>query len=967
MLSYNAPHVGQEQPIYMTTKKLFIIDAMAMAFRNFHAFSQRQLATAAGQPTSAVYGSAQFMLKLIEDEKPDYVIVATDSKEKTFRHEMYDKYKANRKDMPEDLAKQLPIFFELFAAMGIPVLRQPGMEADDLIGSLVKKFARPDLHCYIVSGDKDFMQLVNPYVSLYSPKKSEAAQIVSDQGVFDKFGCRPDQVIDMLAIIGDASDNVPGVHGIGDKGAAKLIHEFHTLDGIYNNIESIANVRLKTALLGAKDMAYLSQKLVTIKTDIHLEVDLDEMRVDPKHATANNQLLALFTSLEFRGLTTKINAVLNQPTDTASSVFRDAPAGRPIVKAPAPTGDENPALIKTPAAQIDPRQSESFEKYGKEYRVANTPELLMKCAQELSAASVFSFDTETTGLDRIADVPIGISASTKDGTGWYIPLIQKHLTGWLTPESMIEAMKPIFADATKLKIAHNLKFDLQMFANANIPIAGPYGDTMLANYVINPISREHGLDSCALRDLSFKKIPTSALMGDKYNVQMSDVPLDLLATYACEDADIVLRLHHAYMPVLKSLGMEYVYQDIEAKLAPIIARMEQAGIYIDAEALGDISTKLDKRSRELEEVIHKEAGEVFNIQSPKQLQVILFERLKIHEKLGLTRIKKTKSGYSTDVTVLEAMEEHPLPRAILEYRMVNKLKNTYVDTLPQLLHPKTNRIHTSFHQTGTTTGRLSSSDPNLQNIPIRSPEGREIRRAFCASAPGRVIVSADYSQIELRLLAHISDDEGLKEAFAAGTDIHTATAMKIFGVTADQVTPGLRSNAKAINFGIIYGMGPQRLARDTGVTMAEAKSFIEKYFAGFPKIRTYIDQAKAAAREHGYSMTMTGRRRPIPEINARDRGTMVNGENMAVNSPIQGSAADLIKLAMINIQKKLDQEVQLDAKMLLQVHDELVFECAEQDAAALTAIVVETMEHAMELKVPLKVEAGQGYSWLDAH
>lgn len=951
----------------MPTQKLFIIDAMAMAFRNYHAFSQRQLTTSSGHPTSAVYGSAQFMMKLIEDEKPDYLIVATDSREKTFRHEMYPAYKANRKEMPEDLAKQLPEFFELFAAMGIPVLRQSGMEADDLIGSIVTKFAGPELHCYIVSGDKDFMQLVNPHVCLYSPKKNEAAQIISNAGVFEKFGCNPNQVIDILAIIGDTSDNVPGVHGVGDKGAAKLIQEYSSLDGIYQNIEQIANVRLKNALMESKDKAYLSRQLVTIKTDIPLSIDLNEMQLDVKKSTVNNELLTLFTNLEFKNLTTKLkNAMgIGQPTPSPTSVFK-APVVMNLRKSTPGSTEENAELIKTASAPVDPRQSESFEKYGKDYRVANTPELLMKCVQELGAATAFSFDTETTGLDRIADTPIGISASTKEGTAWYIPLIQKHLTGWLTPETVIESLKPIFADASKLKIAHNLKFDLQMFANARIPIVGPYGDTMLANYVIDPIAREHGLDSCALKDLNFKKIPTSALMGDKFNIAMADVELDLLTTYACEDADVVLRLHNAYIPILASMGMEYVYKEIESPLAPIIGKMEQAGIYIDADTLSDISTKLDQRSRELEQLIHKEAGEVFNIQSPKQLQVILFERLKIHEKLGLTRLKKTKTGFSTDVTVLEAMEEHPLPRAILEYRMVNKLKNTYVDTLPQLLHPKTNRIHTSFHQTGTATGRLSSTDPNLQNIPIRTTEGREIRRAFCAPTADRVIISADYSQIELRLLAHISGDEGLREAFLSGKDIHTATAMKIFGVAAEQVTPALRSNAKAINFGIIYGMGPQRLARDTGVSMSEAKSFIEKYFAGFPKIRTYIDQAKTSARANGYSVTMTGRRRPIPELFARDRGTMVNGENMAVNSPIQGSAADLIKLAMIAIQKKLDAS-ELDAKMLLQVHDELVFECHQRDAEELTKLVVEAMEHAMELTVPLKVEAGQGHNWLEAH
>jgi DNA polymerase-1 len=521
-------------------------------------------------------------------------------------------------------------------------------------------------------------------------------------------------------------------------------------------------------------------------------------------------------------------------------------------------------------------------------------------------------------------------------------------------------------DPKKTKIAHNLKFDLQMFHNLGLEICGPYGDTMLASYVINPLAKEYNLDACALEILGLHKIATSELMGKDYSRPMADVPIEQLATYACEDADAVFQLHTHYMRALSELNLMNVYRDIEVPLAPVLARMEQSGIFINTDALFEISEKLDCRIKQLEKEIYKEAGEEFNINSPKQLQVILFEKLKIHEKLGVTRIKKTKTGFSTDVTVLEALADHPLPKAMLEFRLISKLKSTYVDTLPQLVHRKTNRIHTSFHQTGTTTGRLSSSDPNLQNIPIRTAEGREIRKAFCASSPDRVIISADYSQIELRLLAHMADDSGLKEAFMSEKDVHTATAMKVFGISADEVTPDLRSNAKAINFGIIYGMGPQRLARETNTTMVQAKDFIEKYFAGFPQIRAYIDQAKRSARDLGYSRTITGRRRPIPEIHSRERAVAVNGENMAVNSPIQGSAADLVKLAMITIQNQLEKST-LDAKLLLQVHDELVFECLETDAEKVMILVKTAMEGAMDLCVPLKVEVGKGRNWLEAH
>ena len=608
----------------------------------------------------------------------------------------------------------------------------------------------------------------------------------------------------------------------------------------------------------------------------------------------------------------------------------------------------------------------SRSKLGSQYLIANSPELVIRLTQELSGADMFSFDTETTGLDRIEDTPIGISFSTRAGHGWYVPLVQKHLSGWLTPEFIRQQVEPILRDPKKTKVAHNLKFDIQMLSNLGIEVSGPFGDTMLASYIINPISKEHSLDSCSLERLNFKKIPTTALMGDKFERSMLDVPLEDLATYACEDADVVFQLDKIYQPILSEMGLKDVYENIDVPLAPVLAAMEKTGVHIDSDALAEISMKLDKRAKQLEQLIYKEAGEEFNINSPKQLQVILFEKLAIHSQLGITRIKKTKSGFSTDVSVLESLSAHALPRAILEFRTVTKLKNTYVDALPQLLNPKTGRVHTNFHQTGTATGRLSSSDPNLQNIPIRKEEGREIRKAFSASAPDRKIISADYSQIELRLLAHISDDNGLKTAFASDQDIHTATASKIFGIPPSQVTADLRSNAKAINFGIIYGMGPQRLARETGVSMAEAKTFIEKYFDGFPKIRDYIDTAKSAARQLGYSTTMTGRRRPIPEINAKDRAVMINGENMAVNSPIQGSAADLVKIAMINTQKQLN-ESGLDAKMLLQVHDELVFECKDSQVDAVKALVKSAMENAMKLSVPLKVEVGAGLNWLEAH
>jgi DNA polymerase I len=944
-------------------KRFFIIDAMAMAFRNFHAFGMRPLSTKEGLPTSAVFGSAQFMLKLIEEEKPDYLVVATDSKEKTFRHDLYPEYKANRKDMPEDLAKQLPYFFELFSAMGIKVLKMPGMEADDIIGSLVTQMGQDDVHCYIVSGDKDFMQLVSPNVSLYAPKKNEPAQIISFDQVFEKFGCSPSEVIDVLAIIGDTADNVPGVHGIGDKGASKLIQEFHSLESIYDSLDKIANVRMRNALEASKERAFLARKLVTIHCEIALGHSLDEFKFDGKQGAANPALVEFFRKMEFRSLSEKMAQKLGLSggtTTTTTTTTKSAAAYSPSYRATGP--------VDLNQRQQAPKniESSSFEKYGQTYFAANSPEKLAACLLALETASVFSFDTETTGLDRIGDVPIGISVSTEAQKAWYIPLIQEHLEGWLTPDHVRSSLADILTSSHKLKVAHNLKFDLQMLNNAGMTVSGPFGDTMMQSYVLAPEGREHGLDHCALNHLAFTKIKTSELMGQGFETKMRDVPLDKLASYACEDADITLRLFHHLKPILENKNLLSVYESIEMPLVPILARMEQTGIYVDAEALAETSDQLDVLAKNYEKRVHELAGEVFNIGSPKQLQVILFEKMKLHELLGLTRLKKTKSGFSTDVTVLESMAEHELPRTILQYRTVMKLKSTYVDTLPQLIHKKTGRVHTHFHQTGTTTGRLSSSDPNLQNIPIRKAEGKQVRKAFCAPTKDRVLVSADYSQIELRLLAEISQDPGLIAAFQQDADIHTATAMKIFGIDKNQVTADIRSKAKAINFGIIYGMGPQRLARDTGSTMADAKSFIEKYFAGFPNIKAYIEDAKRKAYELGYSTTLTGRKRPILELQSRERAVVVNGENMAVNSPIQGSAADLVKKAMVDVQYKIDT-LKLDAQLLLQVHDELVLECHRDIVEQVKSVVKEAMEKVWSLSVPLKVEVGSGHSWLDAH
>ena len=752
--------------------------------------------------------------------------------------------------------------------------------------------------------------------------------------------------------MGDTADNIPGVFGIGEKGAAKLISAYSTLEGIYDHIDEIKNEKQRNGLIDNKEMAYLSRKLLTIKTDLKLPWNLEDMALDVAKASANNELLALFQELEFRSLSARVAADLKDRNAVESPVTA------------------TPKKLTLPALELLPGPDEATidevdHRVREGYSLVNNKAGLAAFADDLKLALEISFDTETTGLNCINDRPIGASIASETGKAWYLPIVDQHLDG-ITPAQVLAVLKPILEDPKRTKVAHNAKFDIQMLKNVGIEVSAPLIDTMICSWLLDSTSRDHGLDSCSLNCLGMQKIPTTKLMGAKKNRPMIEVPLNLLADYACEDADATLQLAKYYKPKLAEAGLLSVLTEIEMPIVPILARMEQDGIFVDAPTLDEISSRLAVRIKEMELEIYQAAGEEFNINSPKQLQVILFEKLKIHELLGLKRLKKTKSGFSTDVSVLESLSDHPLPKVLLEYRMLTKLKNTYVDSLPQLINPKTNRIHSSFHQTGTATGRLSSSDPNLQNIPIRSDQGREIRKAFRAGSKDQVLISADYSQVELRLLAHIAKEGALIEAFGRGDDIHRSTAARIFGLDPKSVDAATRSKAKAINFGIIYGMGPQRLARQTGVTMNEAKDFIQKYFEGYPRIKSYIEESIQNARRLGYATTITGRRRPIPEFGSSDRMLIVNAENMAVNSPIQGSAADLIKIAMIKIEKHFVDK-RLPAKMLLQVHDELVIECLAVDAESIKAQVKACMESAMQLDVPLLAEAGYGNNWLEAH
>jgi DNA polymerase-1 len=896
----------------MSPKRLYIVDAMALAYRSFFAFGRTPLSTSSGEPTAAIYGTAMFMNKFITEEKPDHLVVVTDSPKPSFRKDLYKEYKAQRDRMPDDLTRQLPTIFELFEAYGARAHKLEGYEADDLIGSICKKYASQDLLTFIVSGDKDFMQLINDYTFMYSPKRNEPAIIVDQDKVFEKFLCKPEQVIDCLALIGDTSDNVPGVMGIGEKGAAKLIETYGDLETIYKNLDKIKAKKQRETLEASREIAFLSRDLVTIKTDIPIEIQLDAP-FDWKAAVTNNEVLDLYDRLEFRQLASKSRELVERKTKAVST--------------------------KAKKDALAPPQDDPSERDYIELSDPKDLEQWIKQAKDVPFSLAWQADTN----ELVSAKPIAFGLCRKNGEAIYFKYSEK--------------MKPALTTlATKPIVGHGLKFLCQLLNNIGLKQPNLSFDTKIADYLIDPNNNNHGFDASVVRHLGIMR----TLDSDIPEACPNDVYL------TCEAADLTMSLHEMLSRKLSDLDMDHVLNTIEMPLIPILAQMEQVGMYVDADVLVDFSSELDKIAKKVKAQIYKEVGREFNINSPKQLQEVLFEDLAIHKELGIKRLKRTKTGYSTDESVLSQLSGHPVPKMILEFRSVTKLKNTYVDSLPQHINPKTNRLHTSFRQTVAATGRLSSDNPNLQNIPMRTEMGRKIRRAFVAQKKDYVLISADYSQVEIRLLAHLANSKTLIDAFVAGMDIHTATAAKIFNLDPKDVDSDRRSQAKAINFGIIYGMGPQRLARETSVTLGEAKEFIARYFEVIPEIKTYTEHLITRARTCGYSVTMTGRRRPVIGINDSNRGIMARAENIAVNAPIQGSAADLIKLAMINIEKKLSAS-KLKGRMLLQIHDELLFESPKSEVDELTPIIRDCMENAFTTKVPLVVDIGSGPTWLDAH
>ncbi|MFH1017887.1 MAG: DNA polymerase I [Pseudomonadota bacterium] len=890
------------------------MDGSALAYRSHFAFSSNPLTNSRGMSTSAVYGFTMALLRILEKERPERIAVVFDSAEATFRHKQYKEYKATREKMPEELEDQLPYIQQVVEALRIPFLVLPTYEADDIIGTLATRAAAEGIETFMVTGDKDFLQIVGPKIKMYTLKKGGEPEVIGAEGAKAKWGIPPERVTDLMALMGDSSDNVPGVPGVGEKTATKLIQEFGSLDDLYRRLEEVQPEKLREKLRLHQDQARMCKDLVTLRLDAPIPVAVDGLKaVGPDIP----RLRTLYQELDFHSL---LEALPKSGPTPSPSAARD-------------------------------------------YERVVTKKGLEDLVRILQKAPLISVDTETTGLHPADAKAIGISFCTVPGQAFFVPFAKTDLT----EEEIWKALRPFLEDAGKPKGGQNVKYDRQVFANSGIDVRGITFDTMIESYLLDSSARQHNLDTISLKYLGIQKIPTSELIGKgKKQIPMLEADPERLAEYACEDADMAFRLHELFAPQIEHHGLGSLYRDVELPLTEVLGDMEKTGIAVDSAKLKELSVMLSGRLAELTAAIHKEAGEEFNINSPKQLGPILFEKLRIHEGLGIKRVKKTQTGYATDQETLEAYAEHPIVALLLEYRNLSKLFSTYVESLPALVHPATHRIHTSFNQTVTATGRLSSSDPNLQNIPIRTDLGKEIRKAFIPGEKGWRILSADYSQIELRILAHLSDDPNLVETFRRKDDVHRRTASLIFGVPLDQVDSALRGRAKTINFGVLYGMGPQRLARETGIKLAEAKEFIEKYFEKYARVKRYLDSQIDQAREKGYVTTLLGRRREIPDISSPNPGLASNAERIALNTPIQGSAADLIKVAMVSIHRAL-KENNLKCRMLLQVHDELVFEVPEDEIEAARKLIRNGMESAMSLKVPIVVDVGVGANWAEAH
>lgn len=888
----------------MSKPTLYLIDGNSYIYRAYHAV--RSLATSKGLPTNAIYGFTNMLLKIVKEKKPDYLAIAFDVKGPTKRHIEYEQYKAHRPEMPKDLVQQIPYIHKLVEAFNIPAILMEGYEADDIIGTISKKMEK-DFDVIIVTGDKDMLQLISQNIKIYDTLKDK---VYEEKDVVERFGVAPDKVVEIMGLMGDASDNIPGVHGIGEKTAIALIAEFGSIENLLANVDKIKKPKLAEALKGSADIARLSRELATIILDCPVEMDLNEYK---KKEPDNALLIGLLRELEFTSL-------LKQISGEASSL-------------------EN-----------------------KRYSTVLKEDALLQLIKKIKEKGELSIDTETTSEDPMLAEIVGISISIEKDEGFYIPVSHRYLGApeQLKKEWVLNQLKQLLEDDKIKKIGQNIKYEIIVFKSHGINLSGISFDTMVASYLLNPNKYSHGLNNIALEYLNHIMTTYKDVTGSgKGQKNFSEVDIETATNYSCEDADITYRLAKLLNPMLKEQGLEKLFYDVEVPLISVLARIEMNGVKVDTDFLSSLSKEVDAQLNDIVKRIYSLAKGEFNINSPKQLSEVLFTRL------GLKPVKKTKTGHSTDEEVLKTLaSQHELPKELLDYRQLTKLKSTYIDALPRMVHPRTKRIHTSLNQTVTSTGRLSSSEPNLQNIPIRTELGKRIREAFVAEK-GNTLLSADYSQIELRILAHLSGDEVLTDAFKRDEDVHTRTAMELFGVAPDKVDSNMRRFAKTVNFGIVYGMSPYGLSSDLGIPVDEAKAYIDNYFLHYKGVKEFIDKTIAEAKEKGYVLTMLNRRRQIPELQSANGATRNFGERMAVNTPIQGSAADLIKMAMINIDKRLDKE-RLKSMMILQVHDELVFETPESELEIIKELVKKEMENVMPMSVPIKVDIGIGKNWSEA-
>jgi DNA polymerase-1 len=891
----------------MTEKKpkVFLIDGSSYLYRAFFAIAH--LSNSKGFPTNATYGFTNMLLKVLREKEAEYVAIAFDAPGPTFRHEVFGEYKANRPAMPEDLRVQVPYIKEIVSALRLPVLEKEGYEADDLIASLAKKLEGQRIETVIVSGDKDLMQLVSPHVTMYDPMKDKTYQIPD---VRERFGVPPDKVVEVMGLCGDTSDNIPGVPGIGPKTAAQLIEEFGSVEELLKRVEKVKNQKVRAGLTRYGEQARLSRELAVLDSQAPLDSDLEDLKLGEPD---RKRLQMIFKEMEFSKLLKEFSFRPDHAAD--------------------------------------------------DYRSIMDKKDLDELVQNLKKAKAFALDLESTSLEPMRAEIVGYSFSFQPHQAFYIPVghTYKGAPQQLAGELVREALRPLLEDRALKKYGQNIKYDTILLAKGGIHLKGIAGDNMIASYLLNPSKHRHSLEELAREYLDRQVITYADVAGSGAKaVPFSQVEVHKACRYSCEDADLTLLLANLLMPKMEADGFAELFHEVELPLIEVLATMEMNGVRLDLPLLETMSREFEKQMDKISQEIFDLAGESFNINSPQQLGKVLFEKLK------LPGGKRTKTGYSTDVDVLkELSRDFPLPAKILEYRSLAKLKSTYVDALPHLINPETGRVHTSFNQTVTATGRLSSSDPNLQNIPIRSPEGRRIREAFIPDE-GSLLLSADYSQIELRILAHLSQDPFLMETFRNDRDIHAATGAEIFHVPPEQVNPEMRRLAKVINFGIIYGMSSFGLAKELAIPPSVAQAYIANYFQKYHGVRDYIDKSLEAARERGFVTTLMNRRRYLPDIKSNNRSVRQFAERIAINAPIQGTAADLIKVAMINIHRRLNQEKQR-AKLIIQIHDELVFEVPERELTPVRDLIKEEMEGVMQLRIPLKVEIGEGRHWAEAH